>query len=195
MRRPPLSTVASWPPPNFVDPETTGPGLVIVNVATLSLALIVLAFRLYARHTLVKITSWDDWLMVAAALNCCGVTVCVALGMSSLPLHASRLTVLPRKIFLSLIIAVHGHEASELYGWKLHVWDLTPTQQMQSRKVSIAAQTIFIFATSFSKLSILAHYLRIAVIGTSFRNCTLALMAFVVATIMAFLPLLWAQCA
>ncbi|KAH7021295.1 uncharacterized protein B0I36DRAFT_225874, partial [Microdochium trichocladiopsis] len=85
--------------------------------------------------------------------------------------------------------------ASELYGWNLHVWDLSPLQQMQGRKVSIAAQTVFLFASSSSKLSILTHYLRIAVVGSHFRKATLAMFIVVVATMITFLSLLWAQCA
>ncbi|KXJ86783.1 hypothetical protein Micbo1qcDRAFT_218982, partial [Microdochium bolleyi] len=84
--------------------------------------------------------------------------------------------------------------ASELYGWKLHIWDLQSMQVVQGRQVSIASQTIFLFASSFSKLSILANYLRIAIVGTRFWKCTVALIAVVIASILAFLPLLWAQC-
>jgi hypothetical protein len=67
-------------------------------------------------------------------------------------------------------------------------------QMMQGRQVSIAGQTIFVFASGLSKLSILMSYLRIAVVGSRFRYFTLLVIGLVTAAIVAFLSLLWAQC-
>ncbi|KAF3019223.1 hypothetical protein E8E14_000506 [Neopestalotiopsis sp. 37M] len=84
--------------------------------------------------------------------------------------------------------------ATQLYGWNIHVWDLTFREMVQGRKVSIAGQTIFVFASGLAKLSILASYLRIAVPGSWFRRLTWATIGIVAAAIPAFLLLLWLQC-
>lgn len=81
MRFPPPSVLITWPPANHVNPENRGPTLMIVELTVLPLALITLALRLYVRFIVVKKIWWDDWLMVAAAFFCCGVTVAVILGM------------------------------------------------------------------------------------------------------------------
>ncbi|KAH6640092.1 hypothetical protein BKA67DRAFT_486818, partial [Truncatella angustata] len=163
MRFPPPEVIASWPRPNYKNPETRGPTLMIVELTILPLALICLALRLYVRMYMIKRSWWDDWLMVASAVCCCGVTVSVIL-------------------------------ATQLYGWNIHAWDLTYTQMVQGRQVSIAGQTIFVFASGFAKLSILASYLRIALPGSWFRRLTWAAIAIVGTAIPAFLMLLWLQC-
>ncbi|CAJ2504667.1 Uu.00g120610.m01.CDS01 [Anthostomella pinea] len=163
MRYPPLEVVLTWPEPNYVNPENRGPALLIVNLTILPLALLCLALRLWVRVRMLKRFWWDDWLMIAATICCCGVTVAAIV-------------------------------ASQLYGWNLHVWDLRPKEMLQGRQVSIACQTIFLFASGFGKLSILVSYLRIALVGSWFRRLAWASIALVAATIPAFLVLLWLQC-
>jgi hypothetical protein len=84
--------------------------------------------------------------------------------------------------------------AVQRYGWNIHVWDLTKQQLMDGRKVSIAVQTMFIFATGLAKLSILFSYLRIALLDSWFRRLTWASICLVVAATFAFLVVLWTQC-
>ncbi|KAI4595252.1 hypothetical protein KJ359_006926 [Pestalotiopsis sp. 9143b] len=143
MRFPPPEVIASWPKPNYKDPESRGPALLIVELTALPLAIICVALRLYVRIHVIKRSGWDDWLMVAAVFFCSGVTVSVIL-------------------------------ATQLYGWNIHAWDLTFKQMIQGRQVSIAGQTIFVFASGLAKLSILTSYLRIAVPGSWFRRLTWA---------------------
>ncbi|KAH8647311.1 hypothetical protein BX600DRAFT_152708 [Xylariales sp. PMI_506] len=163
MRFPPAAVIATWPSPNFVNPENRGPTLMIVELIMLGLALLCTSLRLYVRIVMIKKSWWDDWLMVVAAIFCCGVTVSVIL-------------------------------ATELYGWNIHVWDMTPKQMTQGRQVSIAGQTIFVFASGLSKLSILVSYLRIAVRKTTFWWATWATIVVVIAAMPGFLALLWLQC-
>lgn len=68
MRVPPPEVKATWPAPNYVDPETRGPALLIVEVTILPIALVVLLLRLYVRCILLKNSGWDDWLMVVASV-------------------------------------------------------------------------------------------------------------------------------
>jgi len=79
MRLPPPEVKATWPKPNYIDPETRGPALLIVELTVLPIALIVLVLRLYVRCIVLKNSGWDDWLMVCAA-------VCVPLLPRSFPL-------------------------------------------------------------------------------------------------------------
>lgn len=69
MRVPPPEVKATWPKPNYVNPETRGPALLIVELTILPLALIILILRLYVRTMLLKNSGWDDWLMVGAAVR------------------------------------------------------------------------------------------------------------------------------
>lgn len=70
MRLPPPEVVASWPPPNYINPETRGPALIIVELITLPIAAACLALRLYVRFKVLSTSHWDDWMMVGAAVGC-----------------------------------------------------------------------------------------------------------------------------
>jgi hypothetical protein len=163
MRLPPASVIASWPTPNYVNPETRGPGLLITEIIMVTIALTMLGLRLFVRLRIVRKTGWDDWLMVGAAFFDLGVTLCVIL-------------------------------ASQIYGWDIHVWDLRPDQIVAGRQVSIAGQTLFLFASGLAKSSILASYLRIAPLGSWFRLGTKCTLVVVVAAIPVFFIVLWTQC-
>lgn len=84
--------------------------------------------------------------------------------------------------------------ASELFGWNMHIWDMRPSQLISSRRVALAAQILFLFASSFGKLSILATYLRIAPLDTWFRRLTYWAIALVTALMIIFLIVLTTQC-
>lgn len=84
--------------------------------------------------------------------------------------------------------------ASQMYGWNIHVWDLTKSQAMKGRQVSIAAQTLFLFASGLAKTSILLSYLRIAPANSWFRRFTYITIGLVAALVVGFLIVLWTQC-
>ncbi len=69
MRSPPPEVLATWPKPNYVDPVTRGPALVIVELTALSLSSIILGMRLYTRAYVTRNLGWDDWVMVAGAVG------------------------------------------------------------------------------------------------------------------------------
>ncbi|AEO58381.1 hypothetical protein MYCTH_2118778 [Thermothelomyces thermophilus ATCC 42464] len=60
----------SWPPPNYTNPVSRGPTLLIVESITLSIALLSLGLRF----------GWDDWLMVGSAVFGTSVATCVVLA-------------------------------------------------------------------------------------------------------------------
>lgn len=84
--------------------------------------------------------------------------------------------------------------AAQLYGWNIHVWDLTKTQAETGRQVSLAAQTLFLFSSGLAKNSILVSYLRIAPARSWLRRLTYASIVIVTSLIFAFLIVLWTQC-
>ena len=69
MRSPPPEVVASWPRPNYVNPETRGPDLIIAGLVTLVFALVCCSLRLYVRLRIMRKTEMDDWMMVAATVR------------------------------------------------------------------------------------------------------------------------------
>jgi hypothetical protein len=62
------TVVASWPKPNYIDPETRGPAAVAVIIALLGLVTILLGIRFYTRIVISKGFGLDDILIVAAYL-------------------------------------------------------------------------------------------------------------------------------
>lgn len=70
----PVSVIASWPTPNYVNPETRDSSLLIVNSILLILASIVFFLRLYTRIFIKRWFGWDDsfmivtWVAISSAL-------------------------------------------------------------------------------------------------------------------------------
>ena len=64
----PPEVVASWPKPNYTNPETRGPALFITCTALSAIGLIVVAARLYARLVITKAPGLDDGIIVVALL-------------------------------------------------------------------------------------------------------------------------------
>ncbi|KAF2747294.1 hypothetical protein M011DRAFT_477368 [Sporormia fimetaria CBS 119925] len=84
--------------------------------------------------------------------------------------------------------------ATQMYGWNVHVWDLQLHQMETGRKASMAGQTLFVLASSFVKMSILASYFRIAPKKSLFRKLVWGTFALVFAAFITFLIALWVQC-
>ncbi|KAF2704640.1 hypothetical protein K504DRAFT_461392 [Pleomassaria siparia CBS 279.74] len=163
MRFPPPEVLMTFPKPNYVDPVTRGPALIIVELTLLPIALICVALRLWIRIGWLHKSWWDDWLMVVAMIFSCGTTVLVIM-------------------------------ATTMYGWNIHVWDLTIPLMETGRKASMAGQSLFVLASSFVKMSILASYFRIAPHKSLFRKLVWATFGLVFAAFVAFLVALWLQC-
>lgn len=69
MRDVPISVVLTWPAPNYIDPQTRGQGLTIINTTLVVVLVLVIALRYYTR---IKLKNWfglDDW-FIGAALVC-----------------------------------------------------------------------------------------------------------------------------
>ncbi|KAL1960514.1 hypothetical protein VTO42DRAFT_7813 [Malbranchea cinnamomea] len=80
MRDPPPDVVASWPEPNYVNPEYQGPQLTVVGINLLVISHITVALRLWVRVHMKKKAGWDDWLMVTVMPIVIASTVCSIIG-------------------------------------------------------------------------------------------------------------------
>ncbi|KAF1995916.1 hypothetical protein P154DRAFT_331548 [Amniculicola lignicola CBS 123094] len=80
MRYPPPEVMKTWPKPNHVDPDTRGPGLMIVELTITPIAVICVLLRLWVRVAWLRKAWWDDWLMVIAMIFSCGTTALVILA-------------------------------------------------------------------------------------------------------------------
>ena len=69
MRHPPLDVILSWPEPNYVNPETRGNALLIVNIIFLVLCFITAAARLWARLRILHSAGVDDLLITIAMVR------------------------------------------------------------------------------------------------------------------------------
>lgn len=69
MRNPPLSVILSWPTPNYVDPETRGNALLIINIIFLALCFAAVGARLWARLRILHSPGLDDLLITIAMVS------------------------------------------------------------------------------------------------------------------------------
>ena len=76
----PPEVVASFPAPNYVDPETHGPGLIVIACLLSSVAVLVVGARLYARFCITKAPGIDDALIVLALIFGVTLSAMVILG-------------------------------------------------------------------------------------------------------------------
>ncbi|KAF3037464.1 hypothetical protein E8E12_002512 [Didymella heteroderae] len=63
---PPLSVIATWPPPNLVNPEGRGRVTTVIAGVLSPITFFVIFARLWVRFRLQRNAGWDDWLMIAA---------------------------------------------------------------------------------------------------------------------------------
>lgn len=69
MRSPPPELVATWPKPNYINPEHQGPQLTVIVLIFCTLSYIVVGLRTYVRVRIKKTAGWDDWLMLATLVR------------------------------------------------------------------------------------------------------------------------------
>jgi hypothetical protein len=69
MQLPPVEILLTWPTPNYDDPVTRGPALVIVNAIFIALVLLTVAARLYTRLVIKRWFGWDDVFILLALVS------------------------------------------------------------------------------------------------------------------------------
>ncbi|KAF2132138.1 hypothetical protein P153DRAFT_383028 [Dothidotthia symphoricarpi CBS 119687] len=83
MRLPPIAVILTWPNPNYVNPETRGDALLIVNSIFISLTIIVVALRLYTRLVIKRWLGIDDVFILLALFFTIGLTAVVLVANQS----------------------------------------------------------------------------------------------------------------
>lgn len=68
MREIPISALLSFPTPNYIDPVTRGPALVIVNGIFIGTVIVIVCLRIYARIFIKRWLGADDVFIVIAAV-------------------------------------------------------------------------------------------------------------------------------
>jgi hypothetical protein len=69
MRLPPADVLLSWPTPNYHNPVTRGPALVIINYIFASIAFITVLLRLYTRTIIKRWFGVDDVFIIIALVG------------------------------------------------------------------------------------------------------------------------------
>ncbi|KAM5449893.1 hypothetical protein MaudCBS49596_004655 [Microsporum audouinii] len=77
----PPEVVATWPEPNYVNPEHQGPHLMIIVITSFTISSIVVGLRTYVRIKIKKNVGWDDWLMLSTLPILAGITVSNVIGV------------------------------------------------------------------------------------------------------------------
>ncbi|KAH8702550.1 integral membrane protein [Talaromyces proteolyticus] len=66
---PPASVMATWPTPNYVDPEHRGPGLLATNIFLCSLSFVMTTMRVYTRVRITATPGMDDVFAILAFIT------------------------------------------------------------------------------------------------------------------------------
>jgi len=69
MRAVPIEVIASWPTPDYISPETRGPGLIILNSVLIIILTVVVLLRLYVRVHMLKWFGIDDLFIIVALVS------------------------------------------------------------------------------------------------------------------------------
>ncbi|KAL0255118.1 hypothetical protein SLS55_009647 [Diplodia seriata] len=126
----PLSVLFTWPQPNYVDPVTRGPALIIINAVFISLCTLLLFLRLYTRIFIKRWFGSDDVFIILAYMSTVGLTINVII-------------------------------ANKHYYWDRHIWDVPITAFTGVLKVAFSAKLIFVYASTFTRQSLLCFYYRL----------------------------------
>ncbi|KAF2140909.1 uncharacterized protein K452DRAFT_288317 [Aplosporella prunicola CBS 121167] len=83
VRNIPISVLLSFPAPNYVDPVTRGPSLVVVNAIFIALVNVIVLARLYTRIFIKRWFGSDDVFIILAFITAIGLTVNVIIANTS----------------------------------------------------------------------------------------------------------------
>ncbi|KAI5284476.1 hypothetical protein KEM54_001303 [Ascosphaera aggregata] len=69
MRDPPPEVIATWPEPDYVDPEYIGNQLIVIGIVFGFLSIVTICLRLWVRLWMKRNAGWDDLLIVIGQEN------------------------------------------------------------------------------------------------------------------------------
>ncbi|KAK6517610.1 hypothetical protein TWF281_004259 [Arthrobotrys megalospora] len=177
--RPPPEVLASWPAPNYVNPENQTMQLMAIEITLCSITTIVMGLRLYSRGVLTKSIGSDDWLMTGALL---GRTLVLPRRRRLAKLHTIiRSLLMPgNPIKVCAIGLTIANCLAPQWGWGVHLYDFKAEWIVPARKLAVATEVLFVPCVGLTKLSILVFYHRVFS-SKSFRWFVYAGVAYVVA--------------
>ncbi|KAL8779319.1 MAG: hypothetical protein Q9213_006999 [Squamulea squamosa] len=169
--------VATWPKPNYVNPETRGPALTVVNIVFIILVFLFVGLRYYTRIRITKSFGLDDWVIGASLVPTFALTVRPSLD---------PIILLRSNIRIKVVVLI----ADNNYGWNRHSWDLHIENGPAGYKLCLAAQILFFWAATLNKISLLCFYKRLtqggAIYTTWYRLCILGGIIFQVLMLIAY---------
>lgn len=105
MRTPPLSVIASWPQPNYINPQTGGLTNLVVGIVGWILVTIIVTIRLYTRRIISRSLGWDDILITVAYIPALAFAVLGLVAEYRLGLNRHEWDVPPTEITPGIRIA------------------------------------------------------------------------------------------
>ena len=131
MRFPPAEVKASWPEPNYIDPERRGSESIVIQGVLIALVTLFVSIRLFARLAITKAgIGLDDVLIVISAVCLSKPPGCLRQARGWFGgMETDEQQIFGLGLTAGVILAIHN------YGWDIHVWDLPPEDNISSRKV------------------------------------------------------------
>lgn len=142
---PPLAVIASWPKPNFVDPEVRGNGLLVGSVILVTSAFLVVCGRLWSRLVILHQGGIDDVLIVVAMVRMCCILDRAMKLIFRFEVFSTALLIVVTlgelRQDLRSVLRTNGSLATGKFGWDRHVWDVNPKVYVVSHLVSYGDAT------------------------------------------------------
>lgn len=177
MRDVPIAVLLSFPTPNYVNPQTQGTSLIVVNAIFAGLVTTAVALRLYTRLFIKQWLGLDDIYITIAWVRLIHGT----------KYNVSDMNTQLFTIGLNFVVIL----ANARYYWDRHVWDIPIDKLASVGKVAMAAKVMFVMASFCTRQSLLSFYLRLTSdTGLSkYKWVMHGAVVFNVALLITFLPL------
>jgi hypothetical protein len=180
---PPLAVLASWPEPSL-DPIRRGWGFPVVIIIFAVIALLFVVARLWARVVVQKNPGLDDIVIVLALVS--------RSSFDGYTMSQNRKQI----PMLGLTVTLVG--SFRFWGFDRHAWDLPRDGKLavSSRKIVVAAETMYLVSTGLTKVSILLFYRRLSsgTITPGFQWALIGAITSVILSTIAFTLALYVGC-
>jgi hypothetical protein len=150
---------ATWPAPNYINPERKGNGLAIQVCILMALTIMALSTRVYSRVFFRRNFGIDDWLILPAMVTTPGPFF-----------FFHSLTAAIQIAFIAIgILTILG---TLKYDYGVHTWNVHISTRNHAMLVAWVVEILVTVCLTFTKLSLCTFYLRLLG-GTSSRRSTI----------------------
>ncbi|CAA9962558.1 hypothetical protein PTMSG1_05932 [Pyrenophora teres f. maculata] len=151
----PIEVTASWPKPNYVNPEMRPNTIIIMAYILGPITVMMLLIRLWVRIFHQRCPGWDDWLMLAATIPVIALTV---------------------------LYPLCSVQTFDRHIWDID-YLRNPERVVTARKILLAIECLFCVASGLIKISILLFYRRLSsrAVSRAFVYTTWISIGFIVA--------------